>query len=77
MKRLVQSDAPRPQIMPPWFWLAIALTVFALVVGFAMMKVTLWAVSIDQGKQLSSLAEKARETAKTIVTHATASPGEL
>lgn len=60
VQRLVQSNAPRPNIVPQWIFAAIIVTIIAVVGGFLMMKLMLYALSIDGGNQLGSLASKAK-----------------
>lgn len=76
IQRMVQSNATRPSLTPQWLVVAIVVTIIAIILGFAMMKLTLWAVGQGEGRDLTSLADKATHTARTIAATATSASRE-
>lgn len=58
IERLLQSAGPRPKVTPDWLWSAVLLTLIAVISGFALMKFTVWAVTLENSKHIGQIAKQ-------------------
>lgn len=56
VQKLVKSDAPRPAVAPSWLLVTVGLAIFAVIGGVAMTRLTLYALSLEDGKNIASAA---------------------
>lgn len=56
VQKLVASTSPRPHIMPDWLLAFAVVTVIAIIAAVIGMKITVWAVNLEETRHLDELA---------------------